>query len=135
MHRRLSRLTTHMTRIGHAPIPDGFEVIHDIIELLYVLLGEGNIQGFDIFAETEDPGSTIHTPSASGYALLLFLGSAKGNEVVALRGNPREAELTWGTVLLGGKLSVDHTSVKGIVDTYESTHFRLSTNFKFCSWI
>ena len=35
---------------------------------------------------------------------------------MALRDDPGKAELTWGTILLDSKLSVDHMSMKGIVD-------------------
>jgi hypothetical protein len=45
-----------MTRTDHAPIPDSLEVIHDLIELLDVLFGESNVEGSDVFSETEDPG-------------------------------------------------------------------------------
>ena len=73
------------------------------------------------------------THQGLGHTLVLFLGPAEGNEVIALGDDPREAELAWSTILLGGNLSVHHTSVKEIVDTYECTHLRVSTNFKFCS--
>jgi hypothetical protein len=131
---RLSRQAIRIRRIGHPPIPDSLEVIHNFIELLDVIFGKGYVQGSDVFAETGDPASA-GTPQELGHVLGLLLGSAKGNEVVALRDDPREAELAWGTILLGGNLSVHHTSMKGIIGVYEGTYLRLSTNFKFCSWI
>jgi hypothetical protein len=66
---------------------------------------------------------------------VLFLGPTDRNEVVALRDDPREAQLTWSTIFLGGKLSVRHMSEKGIVDVYEAMHLRVSTNLRFCSWV
>ena len=95
-------------RISHPPIPDSLEVIHDFIELLDVIFSQGHVQGSDVFTETGEPASA-GTPQGLGHVLILFLGSAEGNEVVSLRDNPREAELAWGTILLGGNLSV-HTT-------------------------
>jgi len=52
----LSLLTTRMTRIDHAPVPNSLEVIHNLIELLDVLFGESNVLGSDVFAETGAQG-------------------------------------------------------------------------------
>ena len=95
-------------RTSHPPIPDSLEVIHDFIELLDVLLSQGYVQGSYVFTKTGEPASA-GTPQGLEHALILFLGSAEGNEVVSLRDDPREAELAWGAILLGGNLSVHNT--------------------------
>ena len=59
--KRVSRLTTCVTSIDHAPVPNNLEGIHNLIELLGLLFGESNVQGSDVFAETGDPGS-VGTP-------------------------------------------------------------------------
>lgn len=95
-------------RISRPPIPNSLEVIHDFIELLDVIFSKGYVQGSDVFTEAGRPVSA-GTPHGLGYVLILFLGSAEGNEVVSLGDDPREAELAWGTILLGGNLSVHNT--------------------------
>ena len=99
-------------RISHPPIPNSLEVIHDLIELLDVIFSKGYVQGSDIFTETGEPASA-GTPRGLGHILILFLGSAEGNEVVSLRDDPRKAELAWGTILPGGNLSIHTTRRRG----------------------
>jgi len=79
-------------RRSHPPISDSLEVIHYFIELLDVIFRKHYVQGPDVFAETGDPASADPLQE-SGHVLILFLGSAEGSKIVALRDDPREAEL------------------------------------------